>query len=129
MTSNVAFGRLVCILYPQFSKKKLYMLSRFFLLWLEKPNYTVYRKKRVVRKFVKFFILIYLGLLHKVQLKKDFSQVGVWNQTRNVVGKTIGLLWGFFHFHRKPVVLPTWLNLQIYLFVSENLIMYIYAMD
>ena len=39
----------------------------------------------------------------------------MWNQTRNLVGKTIaiGLLWGFFYCHRKPLVLPPWLNLQI----------------
>ena len=37
----------------------------------------------------------------------------MWNQTRNLVGKTIGLLWGLFYCHWKPIVLPPWFNLQI----------------
>ena len=51
---------------------------------------------RVVGNSVKFYILIYLGPLHKYPIKKDFSQAGVWNQTWNFVGKTIGLFWDFF---------------------------------
>ena len=53
------------------------------------------------------------ALCTNIQWKMDYPPTVVWNQSKNLVGKTIGLLWGLFFCHRKLIVLPTWFNLQI----------------
>ena len=80
------------------------VISLFYLIFLSKSlSKTVkLRKKKGGANWRgaqngKNTVMIYLGPLHKYKKKKkDLSQAGVCNQTRNLVGKTIGFLWGFF---------------------------------
>merc|ERR1712148_60866 len=66
---------------------------------------------------VKFQKMIYSSFLHNCTKKEGSPtsrglnlKIKPWRQNYRL---PMGLLWGFFYCHRKPIVLPPWFNLQI----------------
>ena len=88
--------------------------SHWFSEWLDTATgHSTSTFSRVVGNWVKFHILMYLGLKQKYPINEGFLTSLGTKSNKKQCRQNHGLAMGIFYRHRKPIVLPPRFNLQI----------------